>query len=135
MTAATRIKDYAGEIIDKIWHEGSCHCGAVKFRVLHESLEAHPTYHIPLRVCNCSVCFKKGYIHMYPERQEIEWLSGWDEMKVYKFGPATREHKFCGTCGTSVCVDTKGTWDCGDVVVINVSPVWPALGPSFEIFE
>ncbi|KAK3332983.1 Mss4-like protein [Cercophora scortea] len=108
------------DAVPKVWQEGSCHCGAVKFKVLHQPLEAGPTCHIPVGACNCSICLKNGYLLIYPERHEIKWLSGWDEMKNYRFATQTRDHKFCGGCGSSVCIDFLGNWSVGDVLGVNV---------------
>ncbi len=119
-SSTSQEKDSDGTIITKIWHQGQCHCGAVSFKVLHEPLEPTPTYHIPVGRCNCSICLKNGYLLIYPERKEVEWLKGWDEMKNYRFASETRDHKFCGTCGSSVCIDFLGLWGVGDVLGMNV---------------
>jgi len=117
MATSNAQSDGAGSAAPKIWQDGSCHCGAVTFKVLHEPLEES----IPIRCCNCSICHKKGYLTIYPERKEIEWLSGWDGMKNYRFGTETRDHKFCDVCGSSICIDFLGKWSVGDVIGINVS--------------
>ncbi|KAK3693069.1 hypothetical protein B0T22DRAFT_475917 [Podospora appendiculata] len=96
---STRTADMSAiyDAVPKVWHEGSCHCGAVKFKVLHQPLEAGPTSHIP-----------------------VDWLSSWDEMTNYRFATKTRYHcKFCGVCGRSVCVDFLGNWSVGDVLGLN----------------
>jgi len=36
----------------KVWHSGSCHCEAVKFRVLAAA-------DLDVYKCNCSVCWMK----------------------------------------------------------------------------
>lgn len=71
--------------IPKVPHTGGCHCGAVRFKFLHEVLEAQPTYHMFVKSCDCSICERNGYLHVYPYRHEIEWISGWDKMSDYKF--------------------------------------------------
>lgn len=107
----------------KIWQPGQCHCGAVKFEVLHEPLYLLPgkTVHVHVISCNCSICLKNGYLFIYPERHEIKWESGWDTMKSYRFLTETKEHRFCGTCGSSVAMDWGGRRTDGDLVGINVS--------------
>lgn len=57
-------------------------------------------------------------------------------MSTYKFGKQDREHRFCGICGSSVCIDFLGNW-IGDVVGMNVSFFFffPPLGfflPDFN---
>lgn len=43
-------------------------------------------------------------------------------MKDYKFATGKKVHRFCGTCGSSVCIDFLGEWKAaGDVIGINVS--------------
>ena len=102
---------------------GGCHCGTVRFKVSHPALEAQGKYQVqvPISNCNCSICEKNGYLSIYPGRESIEWLSGWDEMRNYRFGTKNRDHKFCGTCGSSVCIDFLGNWHVGDVIGLNVS--------------
>jgi len=99
---------------------GGCHCGAVRFKVSHPPLDPQPTCQVPVSNCNCSICQKNGYLSIYPNRGDIEWLSGWDEMKNYRFGSKNRDHKFCGLCGSSVCIDFLGNWHVGDVIGLNV---------------
>lgn len=60
---------------------------------------------------------------IYPDRSEIEWLRGWNEMTNYRFGRENRDHKFCRICGSGVCIDFLGNWQVGDVIGINVSLV------------
>lgn len=43
-------------------------------------------------------------------------------MTSYKFATGKKVHRFCGTCGSSVCIDFLGEWKAaGDVIGINVS--------------
>ncbi|KAF7294145.1 Glutathione-dependent formaldehyde-activating enzyme [Mycena chlorophos] len=79
-------------------YSGNCHCGAFKF-----SFEA-PEPLTSAVECDCSICFKTGYIWEGPidpacfvvEKGSIEELSS------YEFSTKTVPHKFCPTCGTSV---------------------------------
>jgi hypothetical protein len=72
-------------------YTGSCHCGRVSFRVTAE-LEA-------AEVCNCSICQKKGFIHLIVEPAQFELLSGGDDLQSYRFNTGVAEHKFCKHCG------------------------------------
>ncbi|MCJ1330344.1 hypothetical protein MMC10_007027 [Thelotrema lepadinum] len=87
---------------EKIWYPAACHCKAVQFKAL-----LPPP---PLRVCkcNCSACHKLGYFLVYPSKDEVEWIQGYDKLSTYKFGPKIQEHKFCSICGASVGIDSMG---------------------------
>ncbi|KAK5655544.1 hypothetical protein OQA88_5475 [Cercophora sp. LCS_1] len=120
MSATTKTLQQLLDELPNTTMTGSCHCGAVKFKLQHPGLERHPTCQVPASNCNCSICLKNGYLTIHPNREDIEWLSGWDEMKNYRFGSKSRDHKFCGTCGSSACIDFLGLWHVGDVIGINV---------------
>lgn len=38
------------------WHEGGCHCGAVRFRIRLQARRAI--------ACNCSICAMKGFVNV-----------------------------------------------------------------------
>jgi hypothetical protein len=105
-------------------YTGGCHCGDIRFRFKHALLTREPGYHVPVKMCDCSICGKNGYLLIFPERKDIEWISGEDKLVDYKFATGTKVHRFCGRCGSSVCMDMRGSWNswAGDVVGINVSP-------------
>jgi hypothetical protein len=71
---------------------GGCHCGAIRFEV---SLPE------PLIVldCNCSICSKKGFLHVIVASADFRLLRGQDAMATYTFGTHTAHHYFCRTCG------------------------------------
>jgi hypothetical protein len=71
--------------------EGGCHCGAVRYRVTLRSREAVE--------CNCSICVKKGFLHLIVPENDFELLRGADVIKTYTFGTHTAKHHFCGRCG------------------------------------
>jgi hypothetical protein len=72
-------------------YAGACHCGRVQFRVTADLTE--------VTICNCSMCTKKGFVHLIVEPSQFELLSGQDELTSYRFNTAVAEHKFCRTCG------------------------------------
>ena len=72
-------------------YSGACHCGRVRFEVRAELASA--------TVCNCSICSKKGFIHLIVEPSEFELLSGADALVSYRFNTGVAEHKFCRVCG------------------------------------
>jgi hypothetical protein len=72
-------------------YEGGCHCGAVRFRVQvsqHEAIE-----------CNCSICQKKGFLHLIVPPENFILLQGTDALSTYTFNTGTAKHLFCKTCG------------------------------------
>ena len=71
--------------------EGGCHCGRVRFRVT-ASLD-RVTY------CNCSICSKKGFLHLIVTPERFELLSGKDALTAYRFNTGVAQHMFCSTCG------------------------------------
>jgi hypothetical protein len=70
---------------------GGCHCGKVKFRLRGDLQKAS--------VCNCSMCTKKGVVHLITELENFELLSGAAELTSYRFNTGVAEHKFCRHCG------------------------------------
>lgn len=73
-------------------HEGGCHCGRIRFEV-----EA------PARVdateCNCSICSRCGYLHLFVAREDFRLLQGGDELTEYTFNTGEARHYFCRHCG------------------------------------
>ncbi len=73
------------------WKEGGCHCGAVRFRV-RGAFDA-------VDVCNCSICTKKGYLHLIVRKRDFELLGGEDVLTAYGFNTRVARHLFCRICG------------------------------------
>jgi hypothetical protein len=71
--------------------EGGCHCGRVRFRVTADL--SRVTY------CNCSICAKKGFLHLIVPPDCFELVSGADVLTTYRFNTGTAAHTFCTTCG------------------------------------
>ena len=71
--------------------EGGCHCGAVRYRVTVRGRKGV--------VCNCSVCTKKGFLHLIVDESDFELLSGAEALDTYTFGTHAAKHYFCRTCG------------------------------------
>ena len=70
---------------------GGCHCGRVRFRVTAE-IEA-------VTECNCSICSKKGFLHLIVLPDTFELLSGAEALTTYRFNTGTAKHTFCANCG------------------------------------
>jgi hypothetical protein len=71
--------------------EGGCHCGRVRFRVLADALEAID--------CNCSICAKKGFLHLIVTKDAFELVAGADDLTTYTFNTGIAKHTFCRVCG------------------------------------
>lgn len=72
-------------------YTGSCHCGAVRFEVTAE------IDHV--RVCDCSICRKRGALNYRVPRENLQVLRGWDNLTLYEWGTRTAKDYFCRTCG------------------------------------
>lgn len=72
-------------------YEGGCHCGRVRFRVTASLARVSE--------CNCSICAKKGFLHLIVAPEKFELLAGKDELTTYRFNTGVAQHTFCRTCG------------------------------------
>ncbi len=75
-------------------YQGSCHCGAVTFEVTGTYDEVH--------VCDCSICNKKGIIHIPVEDELFRITKGQEHFSNYQFGSKAASHYFCNNCGIHV---------------------------------
>ena len=71
--------------------EGGCHCGRVRFRA-RVDLEQ-------LSHCSCSICTKKGILHLPVHRDRLTVLNEAGDLSTYTFGTGTAKHTFCRHCG------------------------------------
>jgi hypothetical protein len=71
--------------------EGGCHCGRVRFRATGDLAQTI--------ICNCSICTKKGFLHLIVPPEQFELLSGADDLTTYQFNTNTAKHTFCRVCG------------------------------------
>jgi len=76
--------------MEQTW-QGGCHCGAVRFEVTAEISE--------LTDCNCSVCTKKGFLHLIVEPAQFRLIQGEGALTTYRFNTGVARHLFCATCG------------------------------------
>jgi hypothetical protein len=70
---------------------GGCHCGAIRFRVIITLAKAIE--------CNCSICRKKGFLHLIVPLENFTLLQGQELLTVYTFNTHTARHTFCKICG------------------------------------
>ena len=71
--------------------EGGCHCGRIRFRA-EVDLDL-------LSQCSCSVCTKKGILHLPIAVENFVLLRGKNALTVYTFGTGVAQHTFCSHCG------------------------------------
>ena len=72
-------------------YDGGCHCGRVRFRVTAELDRVSD--------CNCSMCTKKGFLHLIVPQDAFELVSGADDLTTYTFNTGVAKHHFCRHCG------------------------------------
>lgn len=89
--------------------EGGCHCGRVRFRVRVSEREALD--------CNCSICTKKGFLHLIVPRADFELHEGREELTTYTFNTGVAKHTFCRTCGIHAFYTPRSHPDAVDVNV------------------
>ena len=49
--------------------------------------------------CNCSICTKKGILHLIVPLDRFTLLQGEAALTTYKFGTGVAKHTFCRHCG------------------------------------
>ena len=72
-------------------YRGSCHCGRVRFEV-----EAEIDH---LRVCDCSVCRRRGALNYRVPKDKLHLLTPWEDLTIYQWGSQTAKDYFCPVCG------------------------------------
>ena len=72
-------------------YHGSCHCGAVRFRIRADLSE--------LTRCTCSICSKQGLLGCYVAAENFELLQGEEMLALYQFNKNIAKHFFCKRCG------------------------------------
>jgi hypothetical protein len=75
-------------------HQGSCHCGAVTFRIDAEIVE--------LTTCDCSLCVKKNALMTKVPESALTITSGEDALTLYQWNTRQAKHYFCKHCGIYV---------------------------------
>ena len=72
-------------------YSGSCHCGKIRFEV-----DADLDH---VRVCDCSVCRRRGALIHRIEKDRLRLLVPWETMSLYQWGSRTAKDYFCPECG------------------------------------
>jgi hypothetical protein len=74
--------------------EGSCHCGAVHFRVDWTIDE--------LTTCDCSLCEIRGALMAKVPEAALEVTAGEELLTLYQWNTHRARHYFCSRCGIYV---------------------------------
>ncbi|MDN0074415.1 GFA family protein [Crenobacter sp. SG2303] len=72
-------------------YHGSCHCGAVRFRIDAAITE--------LTTCDCSLCVKKNALMAKVHESQLTVLQGEDALSLYQWNTHRAKHYFCSRCG------------------------------------
>ena len=72
-------------------HEGSCHCGAVRFAIETDFPE--------LTTCDCSICRRKNALMVKVHESAFTLLSTAETLTEYRFHTHPARHFFCNVCG------------------------------------
>ena len=70
---------------------GSCHCGAVRFRVDSVITE--------LTTCDCSLCVKRNAVMAKVPEQALSVHEGSELLTRYEWNTRRAKHYFCSRCG------------------------------------
>jgi hypothetical protein len=101
--------------------EGGCHCGRVRFRA-RVDLDL-------LSQCNCTVCTKKGILHLPVEPENFELLRGKNSLTTYTFGTGVAQHTFCSHCGMHAFYVPRSQ---SDSISVNARCLDDIDGPSLK---
>ncbi len=74
-------------------YQGACHCGAVRFEATLD-FDAEPVID-----CSCSICRKKGILHIIVQPDRFKLLAGDEHLTTYRFNTGQAIHRFCARCG------------------------------------
>ena len=72
-------------------YQGGCHCGGVKFELKAMIDKAV--------LCNCSICYKKGFLHFFVNQDSFKLLTPKENLSLYQFNTKQAKHFFCKSCG------------------------------------
>jgi len=101
--------------------EGGCHCGRVRFRA-QVDLDL-------LSQCNCTVCTKKGILHLPVAPENFELLRGKNSLTTYTFGTGVAQHTFCSHCGMHAFYVPRSQ---PDGITVNARCLDDIDGPSLK---
>ncbi|KAI0966865.1 glutathione-dependent formaldehyde-activating enzyme [Xylaria arbuscula] len=79
-------------------YRGNCHCAAFVYEITLPEIKQGAE-------CNCSICYKKAAIWVFPKPSDVKFVKGdASGLTDYTFNNKKFAHKFCSTCGVSLMV-------------------------------
>lgn len=91
--------------------QGSCHCGAVRFKADVDLSQ--------VITCNCSMCRRTGAVLTFTPAGRFELETPDSALSDYQFNQKVIHHLFCKTCGVRPFARGKAP-DGSDMVAIDV---------------
>jgi hypothetical protein len=89
--------------------------------------------------CKCSICVKKGFLHLIVAPEQFELLSGADALSTYQFNTGTAQHTFCRHCGIHAFYVPRSDPDkidvnvrCLDDIDLSAVEIQPFDGRNWE---
>ena len=73
-------------------HEGTCHCGAVRFQVQADLTQEASR-------CNCSICVRIAQLGLIVKPAAFTLLAGEEALSFYEWGMKVARRYFCRHCG------------------------------------
>jgi len=101
--------------------EGGCHCGQVRFRA--------PVDLDLLSQCSCTICTKKGILHLSVSPDDFQLLRGKTSLTAYTFGTGVAQHTFCTHCGMHAFYIPRSR---PDMLSVNARCLDSIDGPSLK---
>ncbi|KYQ92231.1 glutathione-dependent formaldehyde-activating [Tieghemostelium lacteum] len=80
---------------DGVTLKGGCHCGKIRFDL---SISKEAAECIEVYDCNCSICTKKGILHLITSTKRFSF-TGKEDLSTYTFNTGVAQHYFCSKCG------------------------------------
>jgi hypothetical protein len=102
-------------------HEGSCHCGGVRFRVRAEIAE--------LTTCDCSICVKRNALMARISEADLIMVAGEELLTLYEWNTRRAKHYFCSRCGIYVFHRKRAAQDHFGVNIFCLDGFDPAALP------
>lgn len=72
-------------------HQGSCHCGRIRFEIAGPYPE--------ITTCDCSLCRKKNAEMVAVPETRFRLLVPWEDLSEYRWNLRIARHYFCPHCG------------------------------------
>jgi hypothetical protein len=111
---------------------GSCHCGAVRFRVDATIAE--------LTTCDCSLCVKRNAVMAKVPEHALRVIEGAAALTLYQWNTQRAKHYFCSRCGIYVFHRKRAAPDhfginvfCLDDFDATSLPIRPTEGASMTV--